>query len=85
MWKKIVMACIVLLTMLSVGYAYYNLNMSAAGKGTSVLINRSGSVLGSKFVLGSFDGKDVIMEAIKDHNGSEILALGRWRYSLRTL
>ncbi len=71
------MACIVLLTMLSVGYAYYNLNMSAAGKGTSVLINRSGSVLGSKFVLGSFDGKDVIMEAIKDHNGSEILALGQ--------
>ena len=79
MWKKLWVAFIALAGVLTIGFACHNSQISAVESTTGVieLKYRTGSETGSKFVFGTYDGKETVYEAIKDQVQGGILA---WSY-----
>lgn len=75
MWKKIVIMMFAMM-ILAAGNAFFSERLSANGKGTMELVTRNTAASGSKVVFGSFENKDVVMEAIKTIN-SDILLMGQ--------
>ena len=56
--KKIILLFIMMLSIFTVGYAFYD-NIMTASLGLSVLDTRDTNPEGSKFVFGTYDGKDL--------------------------
>ncbi|MCI9293289.1 MAG: cadherin repeat domain-containing protein, partial [Erysipelotrichaceae bacterium] len=72
--KKIILLFIMMLSIFTVGYAFYD-NIMTASLGLSVLDTRDTNPEGSKFVFGTYDGKDVVFELIKHGVDGGTLAL----------
>ena len=74
MWKKILIMLFTLIGTISFVYGYYSHNISAS-LGVQVLDTRDTTTQGSKFIFGSYNGKDVEFELLKEGVNGGALAM----------
>ena len=74
MWKKILIMLFTLIGTISFVYGYYSHNISAS-LGVQVLDTRDTNTQGSKFIFGSYNGKDVEFELLKGGVNGGALAM----------
>ncbi len=74
MWRKIIVAVVVLISTFSIAYGYYNWNMNAQVIPLDItpfaLTPRDGSEgsRGTQFVIGTYEGEDTVWESLINHN-----------------